>query len=419
LNKLLKKLPDETVSDLLPAKDTDITGDKSGQLLNVLVLDLIVEAQGQKHSKKEILKLAQLQPLNLNRINTLLTFSDKDIKPKANDIIKILQKKGLNPKKGIKPNINNQALPDKILNTAIKHPALQKKGSFYSLQKWLSKIKTDDYQTVKEYTEKISKRNHGLLFDIIENTKTVYGLSNLETYITKGQKSFGIIAYQGTPPYMIIGHDHLNETSDVHLSPSMLQFALASEMAYLYFKHSKISSNDVWRGVFDKGSVLIDTLLTIVPAAGILGKSVQNVSKLTKLTMILKAADRILKSGKNIYNTALKFSDFYVENYKSNSKIIKEHQLLAASKLVQYTSDRAGLALCGDLNSAVNAIFRTGTYTVNLYGEAAKTSLKDLLLKENFDGTYKNQELALRLANLFSFYLSDAYESVRESLLNG
>ena len=83
---------------------------------------------------------------------------------------------------------------------------------------------------------------------------------------------------------------------------------------------------------------------------------------------------------------------------------------------MQFTADRAGMAVSGNLKSAVRSIFITGKYNFGLFDEAKNTSLKELILKENNDGSFKNQELAVRLANLFSFYISDDYQQIRKML---
>ena len=84
---------------------------------------------------------------------------------------------------------------------------------------------------------------------------------------------------------------------------------------------------------------------------------------------------------------------------------------------MQFTADRAGLCISGDLKAAVRTIFLTGKFNSELFDEVLSSSLDTLLLKKNSDETYKHQELALRLANLFSFYVSAEYDSVRRKLL--
>ncbi|MCD4793991.1 MAG: hypothetical protein K8R54_12205 [Bacteroidales bacterium] len=416
LKKLLKKLPDETVSDLLPSKTLNLTGNKSGQLLKITIFDLITKAKGQEDSAEEIQKTVQLQPLNFERLNNLAASRDKDLKKKAADIITILNKDGLFGNTLLNYNSNYNSLPEKIINNTVRHPATLKKGSFYSVQKWLSKMKEDDYSNVINYSEKITNKNYKDLFELLENIRDIFNINDIEYFVSKGERSIGIIGYEGNPPFVVFGHNHLNENSDLYLNMNELQFIIASEFAHIYFKHSKITSQDVWRGVADKGSFLIDALLAVVPAAGIVGKSIKNLQKLSGLTKIIRTSNQVVSNVKNAYDAALKVTDFYRKKIKTSSKNEKEQKLLAASRLMQFTADRAGMAVSGNLKSAVRSIFITGKYNFGLFDEAKNTSLKELILKENNDGSFKNQELAVRLANLFSFYISDDYQQIRKML---
>ena len=195
-----------------------------------------------------------------------------------------------------------------------------------------------------------------------------------------------------------------------------MQNISATKFADIYFRHCNTNNQDVWRGVADKGSFLIDALLAVVPAAGIVGKSIKNLQKLSGLTKIIRTSNQVVSNVKNAYDAALKVTDFYLKKIKTNSKSEQEQSLLAASRLMQYTADRSDMAVSGNLRSAVRAIFLTGKYNFELFDEAKNTSLKKLILKENNDGSFKNQEPALRLANLFSFYISDDYQQIRKML---
>ncbi len=416
LKSLLKHLPDETVSNLLPEKTLNLTGDKSGKLLKITVLDLMAKAKGNEDSVKEIQKTAQLQPLNETRLKKLAYTKDDELKEKVTEIINILNNAGLCYTDELNYRTDYSELPVNIINDILRHPAMLKKGSFYSVQKWLSKVKTDGYSTVKSYSEKITNESNQKLFELLKNIGKIFNINQTEYFVSKGEKSTGVIGYEGGTPFLIIGHEHLNKNSNLYLNMNELQFAATSEFAHIYFKHTKITSQDVWRGVADKGSFLINTLLDVVPAAGIVGKSVKNVHKLNNLTKIIKTSNKLVSNVKNAYDAALKVTDFYRKKIKTSSKTEKEEKLLAASRLMQFTADRAGLVVSGNVKSAVKAIFLTSKYNSDLFDEVKNSSLKELLLKENNDGTFKHQELAIRFANLFSFYISDDYQQIRKIL---
>jgi len=416
LNKLEEKLPDETTSDLLPMRTMNLAGDKSGQLLRISVLDLYAKAKGKESSSEEVQKGVQLQPLNKDRLSTLAAVKDKRLNEKAVQIITIMNENGLVQDDNLQDIPSFKAANEKTLIN-LRHPATLKTGSFYSIQKWTSKVKTDDYAALKNYSEKINGQNHQELFKLIENVRTLYNIPKAEYYISMGERNNNIIGYEGDPPFMIFGHEHLNKNSNLYLNEQEVLFSVAVEFAHIYFKHSKITSQDVWRGVTEKGYFVIDTLLSAIPAAGLIAKSLQNVPRLSKLALIIRSTDKILSGSKNIYDASMRLTDFYQKKFKTNSKEEKEQKLLAASRLMQFTADRAGLCISGDLKAAVRSVFLTSKYNFELFEEAKKTSLESLLLKTNNDGSYKYQELALRLANMFSFFVSDDYDLLRKKLV--
>jgi len=416
LKKVSSHLPDETTSDLLPLRTLNLAGDQSGQLLRITILDLYAQAKGKESSADQIQKTVQLQPLNKDRLTKLADVKNDNLSKKAQDILSVLNENGLTGDIGSQEIKDFNQPDDKTLDT-LRHPATIKTGSFYSIQKWTSKVKTEDYTSLKNYSEKINSENNQDIFNLIENIRKIFRIETAEYYISKGDRNRNIIGYEGTIPFIIFGHEHLNLESELYLNPSEIQFAVASEFAHIFFKHSKISSQDVWRGVSEKGYFLIDALLSAIPAAGLLAKSVQNVPKLSKLALIIRSTDKVIAGSKNIYDASMKLSEFYQKKFKSNSKEEKEQNLLAASRLMQFTADRAGLSISGDLRSAVRTIFLTGKYNFNLFDEVQKTSLEKLILKVNNDGTYKHQELAIRLTNLFSYYISDEYDAFRKKLI--
>jgi len=418
LKKLLKHLPNETISDILPSKDLDITSNKSGQLLKIKTLELLTKAKGRKKSIAEITHYIMLQPLNIDSLNLLANTKNETLKQKAVEIISLLNENGLNLMFKEVPVKKYNSLPTEIIKKEFRHPATLEKGSFYSIQKWIFKIKTNDFSAIKEGTEKIEATNFPKLNEIFYNLKQIFNIPKIEFYISSDEKSHQIIGYESDPPFVIIGHKHINKESELFLNFKELQFAVASELAHIFFKHSKISAKDVCRGVTDKGLLLLNPALDIIPVAGLSEKPIQNVHKLRNLTLIINQTDKIY-NDKNIYDTANKISSYYKENYKTNSKTKKEQKLLAALRLMQHTADRAGLVISGDIKSAVRAMFLTGKYNYMYFDEVKNTSLHKFILKKDSDETYIHQEIALRIAHLFSFYISDSYSKVRKVLIEG
>lgn len=417
LNELLKHLPDETISDLLPPENLDLTSDKSGQLLKTTVLDLLAEAKDKEDAQELVQKTALLQPLNENRIGKLAAVGNSELKKRADEARNILNGNGLFVNDNPVCRVDYFPPDNSLINKYLQHPAVLKKGSFYNLQKWISEIKADDYSSVRKYSEKISSETYNTLFAVLKNAGEVFGFKDIEFYITKGDRNDEIIGYEGNPPFVIIGYDYLNKTSDTYMNLSELQFTVASEISHIFFKHTKLTSKDVWRGLIEKGVFVADAALAVIPVAGFLAKTLKNVPKLNLLTKIFQGTANSIAGGKSAYDAALRLTEYYGK--KGKTKKEKQKSLLAASRLMQNTADRAGLLVCGNLASAVRVVLLTEKFDKNPIEEIKTTSLKEFLLKQNNDGTFKYQKTALRIANLFSFYFSEEYALLRKKMEKG
>ncbi len=414
LNNLLKHLPDESVSGLVPNENLNWLSDKSGPLLKITVLDLLAEIKGKENASAEIKKMAYLQPLNEKRIEKLLSVKDKAIRSRAEAAYAIFKGNEFSAEDKDLCTSDYTPLPDSLINKRIRHTSFTKKTTLYSFQKWISKIAEEDYFALKNYSERVRPEEHGELFRMLSNTFEVFGLNNVEFFISKGERNKEIIGYEGNPPFLLIGSVFLDETSPFYMNMNELQYAVAAEAAHIYFKHTKLTSKDVWRGLVSKGSLFADTALTLIPAAGFLTKNLKNIPKLNLLTNLFQHTASGIAGGKTAYETAMRFSEYYGKKEKPGEE--KQNNLIAVSRLMQYTADRAGLLLCGNLKSAVKNVLLSQDFENNPFDEIEKTSLKEFLLKQNSDGTYKNNKTAARIANLYSFWFSEDYELLRKAL---
>ena len=80
---------------------------------------------------------------------------------------------------------------------------------------------------------------------------------------------------------------------------------------------------------------------------------------------------------------------------------------------MQLTADRAGLTICGDLRAAVEAIFLSTAENRAELPLVRRHGLVTALGRRDGQGGLLNQALAIRLAALFSFYLSSDFEALR------
>ncbi len=429
LKEDLKKLPDQSIAEILPDDKTDPTGELSGQFLKVMLLSLLAKTQQKENATQFVREAAILQPLSPQRIYNLTAIDDENLSHKAAEILKIIKDGDIRPTTEI-TQIKYQPLDSKSLEI-IKHPAYRKKGVFKSFSKWIASYEAPDHTTLKDYAERFDAEKYPKIFEIIVDLQQIFNLGTLEVYITHGENSIGIRAFEDETNFLTIGTEHLNKSSDYYLTFRELQFAIGVEIAFLYFKFAKITSSDIWRGSFEKGKMLVDTLLNIVPAVGAFSSALKSASKVKVISQFVeknKLIDILAKTGKSLENinntsqTVVGVASAFTEaigvgvggkSKKSDGKA----EIIALSRMMVITADRFGLAFCNDLQSAIRAIFLTSKDLATQLPLIEKYGLNSFLLKKDENGEYINQNYAVRFANMFSFWLSDDYEKIREKLL--
>lgn len=420
LEKNLQKLPDELISDLLPPRDVDLTGDTSGQLLRIAILNLLIEAKGENKAKDVIVHRAKLQPLAKKQLDTLIQTAGSTLKNRAICLKQVYEPEILSKTEYPAKDIKHKELSKKAIEKYLQHPATRKGGAFESLQSWLAQVKVPDYSAIKSFADALTAQNHPDVLQAITDIRFALNVGTVECFIARGEKGVGISSFEGDPPFLLIGSEHLNEKSHHYMQLPELRFAMGAEFAHLYFKHSRITSNDVWQGAKDKGVFILDTLISILPGVGILGGALKHFPKFSAVAKVLQSATKfttIAATSKDALDVAAKTVNIY--KGKTRVKDIQneeQQQFLATSRIMQLSADRAGLLFCDDLKAAVRSMFLVSRYYINELPTAERYGLIELLTKQNEDGTYKYQELAIRLAAMFSFYLSDEYHTLRKEL---
>ncbi len=428
ISKDLKKLPDQNISDLLPSETVDPTGHLSGQFLKVILLELLAETQNTEDAEVLTKQVAELQPLAIDRIYKLTSVSNETLKNKASVVLGIIKEGGLSPINEHK-SVKVKMLDKKDIEL-LKHQTLRKKGALNSFSKWVSSTKMPDFSTIKQYAEDFSPAKHSQIADIISDLLILFGFNSIQVYIAHGELSVGIKAYEDDISFLVIGGEHLNPDSDYYLTFNELKFVIASELAYLYFKFARITSSDVWRGAMEKGNIVVSTLIDIIPFAGSIGAVAKNAAKVKVLSDFLEKNEQIsrflVKSTKIADITNKSEGIISIASQLTNSinmSILKEDndkndQLIAISRMMQITADRVGLLYNNDPVSAVRAVFLTSKEFSSQLPAVQKYGLNSFLLKKDIEGHFLNQNFAVRFASMFSFWLSDDFDTLYKKIIS-
>lgn len=325
------------------------------------------------------------------------------------------------------------AMPDALIQSTVQHPLARQGGALGWLQGWLAKQAAPDQAALRKYCERPSPKRHGALIDALADVAMALGMPGLEIYLSHGELGEGVHAFEAAQPFVLVGGQHLNEESEVFLSPAELRFALGAELAHLRFKHTRVTSAEVWDGALDK----LRTALSTTASAFTLGGA--GVGKLLGDPRVLKATSSMfsvetLKRIDPLSKNAVVISQLVTDASRwlsptvspaitaepsalglgrGGSVSVRRSELVAAHRVMQLTADRAGLIVCGDLHAALRAMLLTDPEIKPELSIVERHGIGRALSRRGPGGVVLHQDLAVRVAALVSFWLSDEYAQAR------
>lgn len=409
--EIYQNLSNETLADLLVPPTLDILKGEGGQLFKIALLEKMVQAKGEIEiaDADMAFELACLQPLVKSRLKTLKEVTNEPTAQKLDVITQLLESSQLAEKSKKELTIKYNPLPKELIDTHINHVQNTKTGLFSSMQQLLATVNVPDQSIIKGYAEKVTGQNYKNLYELVSDITYALNMPTPEIYISRGENAKQIKIFEGTPPFLLVGVDFIEERSMTCLSQEELRFVLALEIAHLYFGHARITSNDVWRGAMDKGMFMVNTLLAFLPGITML---TSQFDKLKRVSSLLGRIQNISEKVSGFSDTYLKEMTFLSEDEQ------KEKELLAISRLMELLADRVGLLIAnGDLHAVVRSMilaspkYATEMITIERYG------FEGMLAKKDADENFIYQDLIIRLHALCSFYLSTDYDVLNEKLM--
>ncbi|MED5373065.1 MAG: hypothetical protein VX899_18750 [Myxococcota bacterium] len=450
-------LPDEQLSDLLPPLDADLTEGQAGQALRIRTLELLAAARGDtRPDLPTVAELARLQPLVSERLQLLVEESAdrldmEELNLRATQCLALFKDLSAGEDR-LEPTAPPPAFDGTQLEM-LRHPAARSEGTLSWLQGWLARQKRPDAVTIKNYCERLSPQRHKPAVRALTQSVSALGLPGVEAYISHGELAHGLRAYHDDPHYLLIGGAHLYDEDADYMRPAELRFAVGAEMAHIRFEHTRVTSGEVWDGTVDKLSSALDiaatalTLGSYAPVGKVLEsktthKLLSSLFSPTTLQRIYKGTDgakaittvggdftQALKKGADGAGRAQTLSiaaKGAMERVRGvgvaapaggrSSLGVDEQKLIVAHRVMQLTADRVGLVLCGDIRSAVRALFLSSARYLPELAIAEEHGLDHALQRRDSEGRILHQDLAIRVGALISFYLSAEYEALRTSL---
>ncbi|MCA9642834.1 MAG: hypothetical protein KC492_19190 [Myxococcales bacterium] len=418
LSARLERLPSEELDDLLPAPDADLTRGAGGQTVHIRLYELLARArENTPEAAEAIAELARLQPLVPARLRALSASAGASLAARSNDALECLGPGGLAPGDRTE-TVEVLALPRHLVEGVLPHPLARTGSALVSrLQSLLAQVEVPDLGVLRDYCERISSKETDAS-RALQAASTALGIAGVEGYISRGKKSIGTRAYEGSPSFVLVGGRHLETDPAFRLSPLELRFALGAEVAHLRYEHTRVTSSELWAGALDAGKQSLDLALGVLPflrgigVAGRIGQLARRfqMEDVQKVISGARAVDRLRTS----YITGKPPAP---EPEVDTSVITAPNEaLIAAHRVMQLTADRAGLVLAGDLRAALRAMFLVRPDFRAELNSVEQHGLADVLGRRTEDGSMAYQDLAVRIAALITFYLSEDYARLRGAL---
>lgn len=395
LESLLPHLPDADLLDLIP-HPPGATPTVEALRESILRRLAPLRGGGAPHAPT-LVELARLGPLDAARVAALADAAPEPLGQRARDVLALLSPRALEPRE---PGPVREVAPlaREALEQHLRHPASRPEGVLDRLQSVVAAVEVPDHAALQSFCERLGPAE-GATHEALADACLALGTPGVQAYVSRGERSVGVRAYEGTPSFVLIGGDHLAPGSSYRLGPSELRFALGAEIAHLRFGHSRVTSSEVWAGALDYGKSAFGLLLGVVPVlgawkyGGALGALADRLDD-GSVNRVLGSAGRLLGLERGSTEPAI---DRGTE------------ELIAAHRMMQLTADRAGLVLCGDLHAAVRALFLTRPRYHAELPIALRAGLPAALSRRGDDGELLAPDLSVRACALLSFYLSDDY----------
>ncbi len=404
ISENISQIPDESIWDLLPTENRQLQ-EQNGQILRISYMEMLLKIKENKEKNQTAMQLLMLQPFNL-----ALAAQNGEFSHKAQKISQLLQ--GHVPE-NLPLYSPVHAILDEKLQKKIEHPLSSKNKLITQIQTWLAEHKETPVDVIKKYGEPFDTQKYPLQQAILENLKSFFDIPKLDVFVVYGEKAAEITAFEDKIPFLTIGHTFLLPDSELLYSDLEFTFAMAAELSNLYIKSTFITSSDVWKGAAKKGLYLADTLLSIIPAVGILTQSLQHIQKLDKLVGLIQRIEKLKHLGKSGLDIIQQLQKLKL--YKPNeAEPITE--ILLSSRLLRINADRMGLLACGSISHSLSAILKQHQNYSDMKSNINNSSLLVFLNEKDKKGDWKHIELAIRIAALFSFFLSEEYEQLFKEL---
>ncbi|MEC7988275.1 MAG: hypothetical protein VX278_24120 [Myxococcota bacterium] len=438
LQRLLEHLPNEEWQFAIPKHVLNITNEQAARSITLRANILLgrVHAQDPNRHPDILRRLARCEPLSLKRAREMQASSNEKVAQYGREIIHLLEAGELTPKP--ESSLQNVRPLQKEDLEIIRHPITRSSGVLNGLQTWLADIEAPDYGLLQAYCEQITIQNYPKLYEEVQSLCKILNMPSPPVYISWGKRSTGLRSHEEPEPFLLIGGEHLSSDSGYSLTPSELRSLLAMELTHLKLKHSRVTSDELWRGVISKGAFILGTTASLLPLikhvpstwlskiqAYDIAKTIvpnrwlqkiyeaDSAEQLPKLVNqnIGKLTDEVGGIVDNA-NTALDKASSFIPNPKAENINVDPQDILFAHRAMQFSADRAAVLCTQNPIATIHSIFLSNPILHPHLASVKEKGLLAFLLESSPQEDLAKQDLMIRSAAIIAFYLSDEYQQL-------
>jgi len=304
------------------------------------------------------------------------------------------------------------ALAADLIETRLTHPLARGQNSLVAgAQKLIALSPEPDHVALKDYCEALDARQQPEAKRALDAARLAFTLPDLLAYVSRGKKSIGLRGYEGKPPYVLLGKEHLDPTSAYCMTETELAFAIGVEALHLRLGQARLTSNEVWAGAWSHTKGGVELVLGLLPLLKGLPLAVSVTKFLDKIPepAVRRGLEALVRLEHRQRKAAVDANDA-----PSALSHINE-DLVAAHRVMQMSADRAGLVLSGDLRSSLRGMLLVRPDTRVLLDALVERDLVTALLDSEIEPALQ-RDLIVRVVALLHFFGSDDYRALRRAL---
>lgn len=409
LTEAVSALPSASDLELLVGEE-NVHAPLSALLDSLLASMLRVWPEGHIERTQVLELRASLDPLDQTRLQAWATARDLDPDSRRRihlvfDQISGLQDSSMRDAVDLQIRVDafasqvHRPLTSTQIDEQLNHPAAQHSHSG-SLQALLAKVQIPDHSELKKYCDP-GQEEH--LRREVALAASLFDKPTVDAFISHGDHRFGVRAHEGSPSFVIVGGEHRRPEAAAFLSPAELRFALGAEMAHLFLGHSRVTSQEVWDGAFDKGKATFEMFASLVPLLSVFpwGRRLGRWTHYLENKLLTRTIGRIRK--------------YFGDDSPTPESVSLDRSvgLIAAHRMMQLSADRAGLLLSGRLDACILAMWKMHPQSLAQLPELQAKGPRVALQSMADAGIEHWRQLKVRCAALSAFAWSPEYHRLR------